>query len=316
MTNCTDTNDTKGIKRFNKRHVRRLWSNQIKRKHLYIIGFLTPSILYMIILRFVPLVYTSYLSFFNYNFAKGVHTFIGLENYIKFIPSIRFLGALKFTILFVIVSVTCEFGIGLGLALLFNQPFKGKNIFRNILLIPMFIAPVAVGTIWHILFNSLIGPINYFLDVVGLPIVNWYGTPTTAFIAILISDIWQWTPFTFLLLLAGLQTVNQELYDVASIDGASKIQTFYYITLPMIKSTIFITLMLRLMDAMRIFEKIYVMTYGAPKDSTESLSLLVYKAAFEWFEVGYASAMIVFMICLLGIIYYVFIKKIGWIVVD
>ena len=180
------------------------------------------------------------------------------------------------------------------------------------LLIPLFLPTVAVGTVWYIMFNELVGPINYALKSLGIAAPSWLETPFYAFLAILIADTWQWTPFTFILILAGLQGIDEELYQAARVDGANFLQSFFRITLPMIGGTVFTTAILRSMDAFRVFGKVFIMTSGGPGRQTEVMSMLIVKIAFDFFEIDFAAALVSLLLVALGVIYFFLIRKIPW----
>jgi multiple sugar transport system permease protein len=201
------------------------------------------------------------------------------------------------------VATAIEVIIGTILAVVMDEVLRGKGILRGVILLPMFLNPVAVGTIWKILYEPSLGPLNYFVQLLGGEKVNWLGSSSTALWAILISDIWQWSPFIFLLVLSALQGIPKSLVEAAKIDGAGDFTIFRRITLPMIMGTIFVAALLRAMDAFRVFPKIYIMTGGGPGQSTESASILVLKTAFRYFEVGYGASMTIVMLILLMIVY-------------
>jgi len=281
-----------------------------EKQNKYILIFLGPSILFVFILRIVPLFYTIGLSFTSLDLLRGIPArYIGFSNYVKMIHDPRFLHAVGVTIIF---TISCTFGtliLGIVLALCLNRQFYGQGVFRTLVLLPMFVTPIAVGTIWFIMFDDQIGPINYILESIGLSRPNWLGSPFYPFVAISVSDIWQWTPFVSLLVLAGLQNVDIQLYEAAKVDGATNLKIFWQITLPMIRGVIGVTVILRSMDALRLFDKIYVLTMGGPGISTESVNMLIYKAAFRWFQFGYSSAMVVLLLVPIAGLYWFFSRK-------
>jgi multiple sugar transport system permease protein len=264
---------------------------------------------YLIIWRLVPLLYTIFLSFNDWNIVrqKGPQ-FAGLANYSGLISDGRFHDAMWFSILFMFLATAIETVIGTALAIATDRHFKGKDVVQGTLLLPMFLTPVAVGTIWYILFEPVIGPINYLLALLGLPAPNWLGDQSIALWSIIISDIWQWTPFVYLLVLSALQGVPMDVIEAAKIDGARDYQIIRRVTLPLIKGTILVAALLRAMEAFRVFPKIYVMTGGGPGRATESGSILIYKTAFRFFEMGYAASMTIIMLILLIMIYGYYLK--------
>jgi multiple sugar transport system permease protein len=198
--------------------------------------------------------------------------------------------------------------LGTGLALATDRSFRGKSVVQGALLLPMFLTPVAVGSIWYILFQPSIGPLNYLLSFLGLGPYNMLGSASTALWAIVIADTWQWTPFIYLLVLSALQGIPETVVEAAQIDRASDFVIVRRIILPLIKGTILVAALLRAMEAFRVFPKIYVMTGGGPGRATEASSILIYKTAFRFFEIGYASAMTIVMLVLLVMAYGFYLK--------
>jgi multiple sugar transport system permease protein len=173
----------------------------------------------------------------------------------------------------------------------------------------MFIATVAVGTIWYLMFHNQLGPINHLQRVLGITNFSWFNSPLNAFFTIVIADLWQWTPFVFILLYSGLQNIDQELYQSAKIDGASSIQQFLYISLPLLSKTILLTVILRSMDSFREFGKVYVMTGGGPGRATDIITMFIYRVAFTWFRMDQASALVIFLLLFITSIYVLFFLK-------
>jgi len=278
-------------------------------KYIYVFCFLGPAVVYIIFWRILPFLYTLYLSLTSWNLIYDIYpTYVGFENFIKILYDTKFWKSLWITVMFTSVVIIIELVIGMALAVLLNEKIKGKKFFRVSILIPMVLTPVVVGTIWYILFHDSLGPINYALSFFGFKGVSWLGLSKTALISIMISDIWQWTPFMFLFIYSALQVIPEELYEAAKVDGAKGFQLFQYITLPIIKDIVYMSLIFRSMDAFRVFDKVFVMTGGGPGDSTEVLSILVYKSAFRYFNIGYSATLVV-MIFLFGSIIYSFYFK-------
>ncbi len=273
--------------------------------------FLLPLIIYLIVWRVFPLFYTFTISFFDYNiFRQKIPVFAGFANYVELLTEdSRFHNAMKVNVLFTVAATLIEIVYGTFLALLLDNKIRRINVIRTIILIPMFLNPVAVGTIWYILYEPSIGPLTYFSEILGLGSINWLGNTRLAIWAIIATDIWHWSPFIFLLVLARLQSIPKEFYEAAKVDGASYLQILRHVTLPQIKSTIFVAGLLRSMDAFRIFAEIYVMTGGGPGTSTESGGMYVYKVAFKFYEVGKAAAITILMLMLVILIYTLYMRQ-------
>jgi multiple sugar transport system permease protein len=279
--------------------------------------FLLPMVAYLILWRALPLLYTVYLSLNDWNLIKpGGMRFIGLENYVHLVWDARFHQSLWISFFFMVAATAIQTVLAVGLALATDRSFRGKSFVQGSLLLPMFLTPVAVGSIWYILFQPSIGPITYLSGLVGLPKINWLGSAGTALWGVIIADTWQWTPFIYLLVLSALQGIPETVIEAAQIDQASDFVIVWKIMLPLIKGTILVAALLRAMEAFRVFPKIYVMTGGGPGRATEASSILIYKTAFRFFEIGYASAMTIIMLVLLVAAYGFYLKVVRKLTVE
>jgi multiple sugar transport system permease protein len=248
---------------------------------------LAPTVAVLLALTIYPLIYSVKTS------LQGESGNWTLQNFTRLIGDQFFLSALAHTFVYAAIALTFEFLIGLGLALLLNEQMRGRSVFRALLLLPMMLPPVVVGVVWRLMLNSNFGPVNGTLKRFGLnaDALTWTASPKLAMASVIIADIWQWTPFMFLILLAGLQAIPQEPYEAALIDGASAWQTFRHVTLPLLKPAILIALLLRTMDLLRVFDQIFILTEGGPGFATETMSLYIYRTAFRFSNFGYAAAM-------------------------
>jgi len=269
--------------------------------------FLLPAVIFILIFVVFPLVYSLRLSFCLARFGKKP-IFIGLENYIQLLKDYEFWHILKITLTFVVLTVSIEFFLGLTLALLFNREIRGKRYFRALLTLPMFATPVAVGYLGVTIFYEEGGPINNILSLIGAPKIPWLSDPTLAFLSIVLVDIWQWTPFCFVILLAGLQSLPEEIYEAASLDGASGIQSLRYVTLPLLGPTIAIVLLLRTVEAFKTFDVPFSLTGGGPGRATELYSLFTYRAGLKYFNFGYASSLAYVLLVIVILIINLFLK--------
>lgn len=268
---------------------------------------IAPTIAVLLALTIYPLIYSVKISLQG---ESGNWTF---QNFARLLHDQFFLSALAHTIFYAAVALTCEFFIGLALALLLNSQMRGRTAFRSLLLVPMMLPTVVVGVVWRLLLNSNFGAVNGTLKSFGLPIesLTWTASPKLAMASVIIADIWQWTPFVFLILLAGLQAIPQEPYEAALIDGASAWQTFRHVTLPLLKPAILIVLLLRTMDLLRVFDQIFVLTEGGPGFATETVSLYIYRTAFRFSNFGYATAMSFVLLLITNVISVGYIKFLG-----
>lgn len=279
---------------------------------IYLLFFLSPCLTYILMWRVGPIFYTLGMSFFSASLVqKGAPRWVGLANYIDILTNPRYINALRVTFLMMIATTSIELLMGLGFALLLHQEIKGKNIFQTCILLPMFVPSVAVATVWYIMLHYNIGPGNYVLTALGLPRVNWLSTKVGAFWSIVVSDIWQWTGFMFLLIFAALHNISIELYESAKVDGANNFQLFWYITLPAIRAIMIIAAFVRSLEAFRLFDKIFVLTFGGPGISTETVTMLIWKTVFRWFRMGQGVAMIGITLVLLGVVYYSFMRMLA-----
>lgn len=248
---------------------------------------LAPALAVLLALSIYPLLYSIRVSLQT---ATGAWT---LQNFSALVRDQFFLRALAHTFVYAAIALTVEFILGLALALLLNSAVMGRGLFRALLLVPMMIAPVVVGVIWRLMLNSNFGAVNGTLNRFGVNAdkLTWTGSPKLAMTSVIAADVWQWTPFVFLILLAGLQAIPVEPYEAALVDGSSRWQTFRHVTLPLLKPAILIVLLLRTMDLLRVFDHIFILTEGGPGFATEMLSLYIYRTAFRFSNFGYAAAM-------------------------
>jgi len=216
--------------------------------------------------------------------------FVGWSNFVTLFQSRAFYTVLRVTLVFAFTVVISELGLGLVLALLLEGKLKGLNIFRSIFMLPMMIAPVVVGLIWRFLYDPNFGLINYFLNVAGVDSKMWLADPFLALPSVIIADIWQWTPFMLVVILAGLQSLPADPVEAAVVDGASYFQILAYVKIPLLKPVLGVAVILRLIDAFRVMVVIFNMTFGGPGRSTTVLALQIYKTAFITQRLGMASA--------------------------
>ena len=279
------------------------WSEK-NLKYLLII----PTVFLLIVLTVYPLIYAVIASFHVINIRTGENVFVGFKNFIEIFKDQYFWNAFKNTIIFTGVGVTIEFTLGLILALFLSSKIVGRNIFRSLLLSPMMLPPIVVAVIFKIIYIPEFGIINWLLGLFGIRGILWEASVHTALPSLILVDIWEWTPFMFLILLAGLQSLPLDPYEAAVVDGASGSQIFRYITFPLLKPVIVIALLLRTMDTLRIFDQIFIMTGGGPANATETLSLYIYRHGFRFYNIGYATAMSFLLLIFTVIISNFFIK--------
>lgn len=239
--------------------------------------------------------------------------FVGADNFVKVIGDKRVRSTLAFTLIFTFISVFLELILGLFLALIMNRTFKGRSLVRTFSLIPWAIPTSVAALMWSYLYNGSSGIISNIFSNIGLisSPAAMLNSSSNALWAIILADVWKTTPYMALLLLGGLQVIPNSLYESSALDSASRFQQFRYITLPLLKPSIFVALLFRTLDAFRVFDLIYVLTGGGPGGSTESLSVYAYKVMFSQTRFGYGSAMVLIMALIVGAIAFVYIKALG-----
>ncbi len=257
--------------------------------------FLIPSLILIAVLVLYPVFETIRLSFFNYRIqtmALG-ETFIGLDNFKNILSDSEFFTSLKFTLVFTVVAVSLETIIGILFALIMNQKIPGQGIIRTAVLVPWAIPTIISGLMWKFMYSQQYGVINYILKTLKIITVNlpWLSNAQLAVVATIIADVWKTTPYMSLLILSGLQTIPVQLYEAAAIDGASKIQRFIHITIPLIKPVLSVAILFRTLATFRIYALISVLTSGGPANATQSLSLYTIKTYFNYGNLGYGAAL-------------------------
>jgi multiple sugar transport system permease protein len=263
-----------------------------------------PAILLILGLTIFPLIQSLGLSFQRWDLQSQEHPFVGVQNYRDALIDPRVWGALQNTAIIVVCAVTLEFLLGLGLALLFTGDFAGKRIAMPILMLPVMVVPIVVGLTWRMLWDNQYGAINQTLSWIAGREVNilWLAHRDTALFAMIVTDLWQWTPFMFLVLLAGLSSVNPELYEAAALDGAGWWESLRDVSLPGIARVIAVAILFRALDAFKVFDLVYMFTKGGPGTSTESISWYIYELGFKFFRLGYASAVSFLILILLTVL--------------
>jgi len=260
-----------------------------------------PSIIFLLVMVIVPLLYTIILTFCNYDLTKpqqGI-VFVGVNNYVALFSNTRFWYALFRSVYYVGFSIGVSFVIGFGVTLLLGGTVRFKSFYATALLIPMIMTPVIIGLGFRFMYHPDFGILPYLFSLLGIKNIDLLGNSQWALISIILTDIWQWTPFVIAVLYAGLGYLSREPFEAARIDGASHFQVLRYITIPLMRIPIATVLVIRSMDAMRAFDKIFMMTRGGPGLATETLSIYSWRVAFAWFKMGDASTMGILMLLII-----------------
>ncbi|MDB5054643.1 MAG: transporter permease [Bacilli bacterium] len=274
--------------------------------------FILPSLLFLVVFIVFPILYNVLLSFQNvdiYN-LNGVHSFIGLTNYIKTFKDPVFLISFKNSMIFTVVSIFFQFTLGFGLALFFNLKFPGRNLMRSLMLLAWMLPVVITGTIFQWMMSGDYGVINYILQSLGIISSphNWLSQGSTSLLGTIVANVWTGIPFNMIILLSGLQTLPESLYEAAKIDGANRLSQFKHITLPLMKPTIYILLMLGIIYTFKVFDIIFIMTSGGPVNSSMVLPIYAYQLSFTTFEFSQGAAVSVIMLAILTIVAVVYLK--------
>lgn len=256
--------------------------------------WLAPAVLYLLAFSIYPLIYSLQVAFTTTTAGPVGFT---LANFTRLLHDRLFFTSLGQTAVYLIAALGVEFFLGLGLALLVDWGLRAGiplvKPLRPLLLIPMLLPPVVVAVIWRLIYNPDFGVLNGTLRSAGVNTssLTWIAGENSAMLSVILVDVWQWTPFMFLLLLAGLQALPTEPFEAAVVDGASTWDTFRLVTLPMLRPAILVALLLRVMDLLRVFDHIFILTQGGPGFATETASLFIYRTAFRFYDFGYAAVL-------------------------
>lgn len=278
--------------------------------------FPAPAVLVVALIIVYPVFYTGWMSLQQWVLASvAPPKFLGLTNYQDILlRDERFHWAFFRTLYFTLLAVSAETLLGVGMALLFNREFWGRGLIRTLSILPMVATPTAIALVFVMMYHPTLGVMNYLVSLVGLAPFSWTYSSKTALYALALVDVWEWTPLIMLIALAGLAALPKEPYESAVIDGASPLQCFWLITLPLLRPTLIVAILFRAIDALKTFDIIYVMTQGGPANSSETINILLFNQAFSYFTMGYASAIAValFAIVLGASLILMKVRRTGW----
>jgi len=254
---------------------------------------LTPIVLILIFLTLIPLISIFYNSFFDIRWKEGkyIYNFIGFQNYFGLPQNKFYVPGLINTIKLAIFGVFFQMIFGFIIALCISKIKKGKSIFVSLFLLPILLPPIVIGSIWRLMYGFDFGIFNYLLAFFGVFPLDWLGDSTLAFVSIVILDVWHWTPFVVLLLLAGLESLPTDVYEAGKVDGTSIWSEITHITFPLMIPTIIVTMVFRFILSFKVFDEIYLLTQGGPGTSTEVISFSIYETFFESDNMGLGSVM-------------------------
>ena len=271
-----------------------------------------PAVLLLLLIGIFPLVYTLIVSFQHITMMAEDTSFSGFINYARLFRDARLWAAIGHTALFTVIALPIELVLGMAMALLFLDRMPGRQIFIALLVLPTVISPIVAGATWRLLFDHRFGPINHMLSSIwGEPLaILWTVNPAFVYPAIILCEVWQWTPFMFLILLAGLSNVDQSQIEAAEIDGAGYWRIFFRIVLPAIRPVLAIVLLIRALDLVRLFDIVWALTRGGPGTMTETISIYAYVQGFQQFETSYTAAIAVLIIVILSVLVIWALKRI------
>lgn len=253
------------------------------------LGFLAPNLLAFLVFTLGPAIFSIIMGFTNWS-GLNAGQWVGLDNYTRLLEDDVFLTSLRNTLVYTLEFTPLCILVALGLALLFNRKLWGTSFFRLLCFLPIVTDFISIAFVWSWIYHFRFGVLNYFLKVLGLPAQAWLGDAKWALFAIVFMSIWRWMGYYAVIILAALQEVPRELYEAAKIDGASGRKLFTHITLPLISSTLFFIVIISVTSSLSVFEQMYIMTEGGPQDATISISMFLYQQGFQFFRMGYASA--------------------------
>jgi multiple sugar transport system permease protein len=254
--------------------------------------FAVPATVIILAVIVFPWLFTVFMSAGDWKIGGGVD-FVGLDNYRTLFADERFRDSIRITFIFTVLAVVIPVALGLGAALVFHSEFPFRGVLRTVFVMPMMATPVAVALVWKMMFHPQLGVLNYILGLFGIPPSAWVFSPETVIPTLVLVEVWHWTPLVMLILLGGLAGLPKEPYESAVIDGANGWHMFRYITLPLLWPYIMIALIIRTIDALKVFDIIFVISEGGPGTASETLNIFLYLQAFQFYKIGYASAVVV-----------------------
>jgi multiple sugar transport system permease protein len=274
------------------------------RKKLVPWMFVLPCLVIILFVTIFPTIYTLGLSFTKWEIHSPDRPFIGFNNYLELFMTPRFRNSLLVTAIVVVCGVGVELVLGFALAQLVTGIKVGRRILVSAFLLPVMVMPVVVGYVWRLLWDAQYGPINQVIGwIIGRPFYfTWLGQRWTAIFAILVTEIWQWTPFMFLIFLSGLASLDPELFEAADIDGASRWKKLWYLEIPLLRPIIIVALLIRGLDALKFFDIIFTLTTGGPGTSTETIAYYIYQTGYQFFRLGYGAAASFIMLIVIAVV--------------
>jgi multiple sugar transport system permease protein len=288
-TLSTDATQAANLHRQRRNYARRYWM------------FAAPAAIVVVAVILFPWLFTLFMSVHQWK-VSGDTPFVGMANYLHMLNDERFLWSVVRTLYFTALSVITPVVLGIFAAVCFATKFRLRGLARTIFILPMMATPVAISLVWTMMFHPQLGVLNYLLTSVGLPPSAWVYDSSSVIPTLVMVETWQWTPLVMLIVLGGIASLPLDPYEAATLDGANVWQMFRHITLPLVWPFIIVATVIRLIDALKTFDTIYVITLGGPGTSSETINILLYQTAFAYYDLGYASAMVVVFFVLIMLI--------------
>ncbi|AMJ63867.1 carbohydrate ABC transporter permease [Bosea sp. PAMC 26642] len=254
--------------------------------------FSLPAVLIVFGVIVFPWLFTLYMSTQDWKIGAGPE-FVGMQNFVDLFRDARFVESMGHTFYFTVLAVVLPILFGTAAALVFHREFPFRGLLRAVFIMPMMATPVAVALVWTMMFHPQLGVLNYLLSLVGIGPQNWVYDPATVIPTLILVEVWHWTPLVMLIVLGGLAGLPREPYESALIDGANAWHMFRHITLPLVWPFIMVAIVIRTIDALKAFDTIFVITQGGPGTASETLNIFLYLQAFQFYKIGYASAVVV-----------------------
>lgn len=280
-----------------------------RREKLVALLLLGPAVIYLLALSIYPTIYSLWIALHNYSlYRRDLTSFAGFDNFTDLLDSDVFKQSLKVTLVFAAAAVIVELILGLAIAVLLDRKMRGANALRTLLIIPMLISPVAMGLTFRYIFAPTYGLLTYLMRSVHLPTADWTVSVTWALPVVIFADVWQWTPFVALILLSAMQSLSTEVTEAAELDGLTEWQTLWRVVLPLIRPVLLVVVLIRLIDSIRMFDLVFVMTRGGPGSTTEVLSVFSYVTGFASGNMGSASAIAWVTLVIVNVLVAIFLR--------
>ncbi len=284
-------------------------AGHMRGKALFYWCIFAPALAVVLWLTVYPMISVLVTSFQNYDYISGVRNWVGIQNFVDILKDDIFLASFRNTIVYCLSATAIEVILGIVLALVFYGNFRGKGFFMILAIMPMMLSTMVVSSVWKTLFHYDIGLLNTTLAATGLGRVGWLISPKLALWSLVLVDVWQWTPFAFIVAQAGRSSIPQEIFEAAVVDGATYRQKLFRITLPIMRDQIFLLCLLRTIDTFKVFSKVFALTRGGPGNATETTSFFIYREAFQYFKFGRSSAASMITLAAVVVVSVVYLRK-------